>query len=178
MYRSLLDALRKGGFILYARHGEAAVGSDLPHVNLQDCLTQRNLSVTGRKQAIYYGDMLRSLQIPIEYPVVASPFCRTIETAQLAFGGSNVYIDPFWVEIYRLSGSLPDEDRRRILNHLQSVLETIPEEGRNKVIVAHSFPEGMGLGPIPNMGTVIVKPGGPGNGFEVVHQFSLPEVGF
>jgi phosphohistidine phosphatase SixA len=169
----LLHCLRKGGFIFYARHGEATVGRDLPYLNFQTCLTQRNLSEKGRRQAICYGEILRYLQIPINYPVSASPFCRTVETAQLAFGRGNVEVNPLWVEVYRLSGILSSGDRIRILNNLQSVLETIPEEGRNQIIVAHSFPEGIGLGPIPNMGTVILRPKGQGNGYEVVSELSL-----
>ena len=46
---SLLHSLRKGGYILYARHGEATVGSDLSNLNFQDCSTQRNLSEYGRR---------------------------------------------------------------------------------------------------------------------------------
>jgi phosphohistidine phosphatase SixA len=172
---SLLNSLKKGGFIFYARHGEATVGSDLPYLNFQDCLTQRNLSENGRRQAIYYGEILRYLQIPIQFLVSASPFCRTIETAQLAFGYGHVQVNPFWFEIYKLSGNLPSSDRQIILNNFNSVLETIPVEGKNKVIVAHSFPEGIGLGEIPYMGTVIIKPKGEGNGYEVVHQLSLAD---
>lgn len=175
MNGSLLNSLRKGGFILYARHGEATVGRDLPNLNFQDCLTQGNLSDKGRLQAIYYGEILRYLQIPIQSPVSASPFCRTIETAQLAFGSCQIQVNPFWFEIYRLSGNLPSSDRQRILNNFKSVLETIPVKGRNKVIVAHSFPEGVGLGQMPYMGTVIIKPKGEGNGFEVVRQLSLTD---
>ncbi|MEH7390862.1 histidine phosphatase family protein [Bacillus sp. JJ1474] len=176
MNGSLLNSFRKGGYIFYARHGEATIGSDLPYLNFQDCLTQRNLSEKGRRQVIYYGEILRYLQIPIKYPVSASPFCRTIETAQLAFGSGNVQVNPFWFEIYRLGGNLPSSNRQRILNNFKTVLETVPEEGRNKVIVAHSFPEGVGLGLIPNMGTVIIKPKGEGNGYEVVGQLSLEDL--
>ena len=170
MNGSLLNSLRKGGFIFYARHGEATVGSDLPYFSFQDCFTQRNLSENGRWQAIYYGEILRYLQIPIQSLVSTSPFCRTIETAQLAFGSGNVQVNPFWYEIYRLGGYLPSSDKQIILNNFKSVLETMPEEGKNKVIVAHSFPKGVGLGEIPFMGTVIIKPKGEGNGFEVVRR--------
>ncbi|WP_438317318.1 histidine phosphatase family protein [Sporosarcina sp. FA9] len=176
MNKSLLNSLRKGGFIFYTKHGEATVGSDLPYINFQDCLTQRNLSEMGRKQAIYYGEMLRYLQIPIEYPVSASPFCRAIETAQLAFGSGNVQVNPFWFEIYRLSDNLPIKDRQTTINNLTSVLEKIPEEGKNKVIIAHSFPEGVGLGQLSDMETVIIKPRGKGNGYEVVSQLSLADL--
>ncbi|TQR18645.1 histidine phosphatase family protein [Psychrobacillus vulpis] len=176
MNRSLLDSLRKGGFIFYSRHGEANVGRDLSNLNFQNCLTQRNLSEKGRREAIYYGDILRYLRIPIKYPVASSPFCRTIETAQLAFGSGNVQVDPFWVDVYRLTGNLPSGDKQRILNGLQSVLELKPEEGRNNIIIAHSFPKGIGLGQIPNMGTVIVKPSGIGNGYEVFGQLFLSDL--
>ena len=175
MNKSLLDSLRKGGYILFARHGEANVGNDLPNLNFQNCLTQRNLSEYGRRQAIYYGQMLMYLQIPIQFPVSASPFCRTIETAQLASGSVYVQVDPFWYEIYRLSEHLPSSESQMILNHLQSMLETPPLEGENKVIVAHGFPEGVGLGDIPYMGTAIVKPKGKGNGYEVVQQVALED---
>ena len=173
---SLLNSLRKGGFIFYARHGEATVGEDLPYLNFQDCLTQRNLSEKGRWQAIYYGEILRYLQIPIQSLVSASPFCRTIETAQLAFGDGNVQVNPFWFDIYRLSENVTSNDRQIILNHFKSVLEATPVvEGKNKVIIAHGFPEGVGLGEIPYMGTVIIKPKGVGNGYEVVQRLSLED---
>ncbi|MBD7907747.1 histidine phosphatase family protein [Sporosarcina gallistercoris] len=175
MNESLLTSLRKGGFILYAKHGEANVGEDLPYLNFQDCSTQRNLSEKGRRQANYYGEILRYLQIPIQVPVPASPFCRAIETAQLAFGSGNVQVNPFWFEIYRLSGNLPSSYRQKTLSDLKAILETLPVEGKNTVIVAHSFPEGVGLGVIPDMGTVIIKPKGKGNGYEVVRQLPLAE---
>ncbi|WP_226536840.1 histidine phosphatase family protein [Fictibacillus halophilus] len=171
----ILNSLKQGGFIFYTRHGEATVGRDLPYLNFKNCLTQRNLSEKGRRQAKYYGEILRYLQIPIEYPVSASPFCRTIETAQLAFGSVNVQVDPFWIEIYKLSGNLPSFERQRILSHFRSVLETIPERGRNTVIVAHGFPNEIGLGLISNMGTVIIKPDGQGNGYKVVSQLSIAD---
>lgn len=169
----LHDLLRAGGYILYARHGEATVGEDLPNLNLKYCSTQRNLSELGRRQAIYYGQVLRSLQIPISYPVLASPFCRTVETAQLAFGRENVIVDLFWLEINSLSKNLSALEQKRIVNALQLELEIKPSPGTNKVIIDHSFPQGIGLGQIPNMGTVIVKPLGPGKGYEIIDKIPL-----
>ena len=174
--RSLLNSLREGGYILYVRHGEALVGEDQPNLNFQHCSTQRNLSEVGRRQAVTYGELLRSLRIPVGYPVLASPFCRTRETAELAFGKENVQVDPFWVEIYRLSGDLNPTEQTKILNFFNSVLEIPPPLGSNKVIIAHSFPQGVGFGQIPDMGTFIVKPRGQGNGYEVVGRVSLSEL--
>ena len=177
MNESLLYSLRKGGYILYARHGEATVGSDLPNLDFQDCSTQRNLSEYGRQQAIYYGEILRYWQIPIQPFVSTSPFCRTIETAQLAFESAHVQVNPFWYEIYKLSENSSGSKSQMILNHFQSIMEKPPLEGENKVIVAHSFPEGVGLGEISYMGTVVVKPKGAGNGYEVVQQLALEDWG-
>lgn len=175
MNRSLLDLIRGGGYILYVRHGQATVGEDQPNINFQYCFTQRNLSELGRRQAIYYGQLLRALRIPIHYPVLVSPFCRTIETAQLAFGTENIQIDPFWFQVYMLNGNQSDVMQEQILDTIQSRLEIIPPRGSNTVIVAHSFPEGIGLGQIPDMGTVIVNPGGYKNGYEIITRLSLED---
>lgn len=174
--RSSLDLLRKGGYILYAKHGEATVGVDQPNLNFWYCFTQRNLSELGRRQAVYYGQILRNLRIPISYPILASPFCRTIETAQLAFGRANVQIDPFWFEIYKLNENLSSTEQKRILDSLQSKLEIKPPQGSNKIIIAHSFPKGIGLDQIPDMGTVIVKPLGQGYGYEIINKLSLADL--
>ncbi|WP_416150387.1 histidine phosphatase family protein [Salipaludibacillus sp. HK11] len=174
--RSLLDALRNGGYILYARHAEATVGADQQNYDLQDCATQRNLSEYGRRQAVTYGEGLRSIEIPVNYPVEASPFCRTIETARLAFGEDNVLVEPFWVNIYHISELINTGRQQRVLNYLQSVLETYPPAGSNKVIISHSFPSRVGLGRIPNMGTVIVRPHGQGNGYDIVAKLTLSEL--
>ncbi len=173
MNGSLLDLLREGGYILYVRHGEATVGVDQPNLNFQFCFTQRNLSEGGRKQAIFYGEILRNLGIPISYPIISSPFCRTLETDQLAFGWANIQIDLFWFQIYRLSGNLYTVEEKRILDSLQSKLEIKPPQGSNKFIIAHSFPKEIGLGEIPNMGTVIVEPRGQGNGYKIISKLSL-----
>jgi len=173
---SLLDLLRAGGYILYVRHGEATVGVDRSDLDFRYCYTQRNLSELGRRQAIYYGELVRTLRIPVGYPVIASPFCRAIETAQLAFGWTNVQIDPFWINIYNLSRNITQSEQERILTALWSKLEIVPAQGTNQVIISHSFPDGVGLGQIPDMGTVVIRPLGIGNGYEVVGALSLDDL--
>ncbi|WP_435167932.1 histidine phosphatase family protein [Paenibacillus glycanilyticus] len=173
---SLLKSLQQGGYILYVRHGDATVGADSPRINFNDCSTQRNLSETGRSQAISYGNALRQLHIPVQMPVVASPFCRTKETAELAFGAGNVRTDPFWVQIYQLGGSVPPAQQEAALKALSSQLEIPPSPGTNKVIIAHSFPPGIGLGEIKSLGTVVIKPKGQGNGYDIAGRFDLNEL--
>ncbi|MGM0879808.1 MAG: histidine phosphatase family protein [Bacillota bacterium] len=170
---SLINSLRQGGYILYVRHGEATIGNDKPQVVFSDCSTQRNLSQAGRMQALTYGEVLRKLLIPVQFPITASPFCRTKESAELAFGEENVQVDYYWLNIYHLSGDLTTSEQESVLTALTSVLEIKPPTGSNKVIIGHSFPRDVGLGEIPYMGTVIVRPRGQGNGYEVIDQISL-----
>lgn len=46
----------------------------------------------------------------------------------------------------------------------------------NKVIIAHSFPKGIGLGQISDMGTIVVKPLGQGKGFKEIARLSLADL--
>jgi phosphohistidine phosphatase SixA len=171
----LLDQLRNGGYVLYMRHGETGQDSDQPNLQFNDCSTQRNLSVSGRQAAVKLGAVMSELQIPIGKPVLASPFCRTRETAQLAFGRDNVRTDPLGYSIYRLSGLVTPTEQQATLASLTTALEQIPRAGVNIVIIAHSFPPGVGLGEIPPLGTVVVKPAGAGKGYQIVRRISLDE---
>lgn len=129
----------------------------------------------GEIQAEKYGALFRQLQLPIIYPIMASPFCRAIETAQRAFKDAPVEVDPFWIDINNL-GAMPPTEKDRVLYVLKTKLEIAPSPGYNQVIIAHSFPNGVGLGEIPYMGTVIVRPLGQGNGFDIIARFSLDDL--
>lgn len=173
-----LNLLRKGGYILYARHGEATVGEDRPDLDFGNCDTQRNLSDLGRRQAVYYGELLRSARIPVRYPVQASPFCRAVETGFLSFGREYVQIDPFWAEVYSLSGIVSGFRQEEILFELRQRLERVPAQGINQVIIAHGFPAGVGLGEIPDMGTVVIRPLGAGHGYEIAARLALRDLAY
>lgn len=173
---TILNSLRHGGYVLYLRHGEANRGEDQPKIIYGDCATQRNLSEEGRKQSASYGEALRRLHIPVHYPVTASPFCRTRETAGLAFGNQNVQVDHYWYNVYKLSGNITPTEQANTLTELTSKLEKIPISGTNTIIVAHSFPCKAGLGEIPYLGTVVVKPKGPGKGYDIIDRISFEEL--
>ena len=87
---SLLTALRGGGYILYFRHAATDFSqNDDRMTGFEDCSTQRNLTDGGRADARAIGAAIRSLGIPVG-EVLASPFCRTRETAELIFGRATV----------------------------------------------------------------------------------------
>ena len=126
----LLDALRGGGHVLYVRHARADLGEDAEVDDLTDCSRQRNLSATGREQAARLGEAIRQLGVPVG-AVLASPFCRTLDTARLAFGWAEVADD------LRGGGPLAERDRPRIVAALRGRLAAAPRAGTNTVLVAH-----------------------------------------
>lgn len=77
------QALRQGA-VLLVRHANAPGVGDPADFRLGDCRTQRNLDQTGRRQARRLGEQFVSRQIPVG-AVLASQWCRTRETAELAF---------------------------------------------------------------------------------------------
>lgn len=80
--------------VLY-RHALAPGGGDPPGLTLGDCSTQRNLSDEGRAQARRLGERLREhLGAHRVTAVWASPWCRTLETARLAFAPLPVQVRP------------------------------------------------------------------------------------
>jgi hypothetical protein len=83
---ALLNALRRGGYVIYIRHTSTDFGqNDEGMTSYEDCTKQRNLTDQGRAEARAIGAAVAKLQIPIG-DVLASPFCRTLETARLVFG--------------------------------------------------------------------------------------------
>jgi hypothetical protein len=84
--RALVDALRHGGYVLYLRHTSTDFSqNDAAMTSYADCASQRNLTEVGRAEARAIAVSLRALRIPIG-EVLASPYCRTMETGRLAFG--------------------------------------------------------------------------------------------
>lgn len=74
------------GLVLLMRHALAPGGGDPPGFRLDDCSTQRNLSDEGRDQARRWGQRLRAQQVPVR-ALWHSQWCRTRDTAELAFPG-------------------------------------------------------------------------------------------
>lgn len=78
-------ALRIGGYVIYFRHTATDFSrSDEGMKGYDDCANQRLLSAQGRKTARDIGERIRALKLPVG-EVLASPYCRTMETAKLAF---------------------------------------------------------------------------------------------
>ncbi len=129
----LLAALRAGGYILYLRHADTDHSqNDERMTSVEDCTTQRNLTDRGRDHSRAIGEVIRTLGIPIG-AVLASPLCRTVETAMLAFGTAQK------APAAREGGPLPPGSAGRFAA-LRVLLSTPVAPGANTVIVAHAYP--------------------------------------
>lgn len=92
--------LRDGDVVLY-RHALAPGGGDPPGMTLADCSTQRNLSDEGRAQARRMGESLRQRLGALKVTAVwASPWCRTLDTARLAFGSVPLQVQPAFASFF------------------------------------------------------------------------------
>jgi phosphohistidine phosphatase SixA len=78
------ELARPGAIVLF-RHATAPGVGDPAGLRLNDCSTQRNLDDTGRAEARRLGEQFRSRQVPVG-AVLTSQWCRTRDTARLAFG--------------------------------------------------------------------------------------------
>jgi broad specificity phosphatase PhoE len=122
------DALRAPGSVVVLRHSYAPGSFDPPDARLDDCATQRNLDDSGRAQARRIGEAFVRRGLAVGR-VLASPRCRCLDTARLAFGRVEA-----WTV---LQGALRDADLRRRL--LVPVREAIAQhrDGPPLVLVTH-----------------------------------------
>jgi phosphohistidine phosphatase SixA len=79
------DALRRGAIVLF-RHAHAPGTGDPSGMQIGKCSTQRNLDDSGRRQAKRIGDVIRTAGVSVGR-VLTSEWCRSRETATLAFPG-------------------------------------------------------------------------------------------
>jgi broad specificity phosphatase PhoE len=134
---ALLESLRKGGFNIYFRHA-ATDWSQNDQVSKPgdwtscDSGKMRQLSAAGRKTAGIVGEAIRALQIPIGQ-VLASPYCRTVETASnLKLGPVEKTTDIMNMRVAEYFGG-----KSAIAARTQRRLSMRPQAKTNTVLVAH-----------------------------------------
>jgi broad specificity phosphatase PhoE len=162
----LWDLLRKGGQVVMIRHTltESGVG-DPQGFRLEDCSTQRNLSEEGRSHAKRIGEAFRLYRVPVDR-VLASPWCRCVETASLAFGSADLL--PALSNLFGRS-----ENRQKQVEELTQLVSE-PRTGGNLVLVTHGSTI-LALTRIPvSMGEIMVlTPHGEGR-FALAGRFTVP----
>jgi phosphohistidine phosphatase SixA len=161
------DALRRGGYVLYFRHAATDMSkNDAGMTSFDDCPTQRNLVDRGRDDARAIGAAIRALGIPIG-KVRASPFCRTVETAELAFGRAEKTAEV-------RGGPVRADDAARYAP-LRKLLAERPAPGTNDVIVSHGNPfyAVAGAPYLAEGEAAVVQP--TGDGFRVVARIRVED---
>lgn len=125
--------LRRGGLVVAFRHALAPGTFDPPGFRLGDCSTQRNLSDEGRAQARRIGDWFRARGLQ-PARVRSSPWCRCVDTAQLAFGDA----EP-WPALGSPHGAA-EATNAKSLAELRSALDAAARSpGRFEAWVTHAF---------------------------------------
>ena len=152
----LLMQLRQGGLNVYFRHVSTDFAqSDENTFDYEDCAKQRNLSDQGREEARRIGTAIRRLEIPVA-EVLASPYCRTTETATLVFGKATKSTEVF------------DEG-------LAKLLATPTPPGSNRGLVSHGNPFLHVVGPplLAEGEAAVVRP--TGDGYTVIARIRIDE---
>lgn len=131
MPADMAERLKEGGVVLYLRHERSAKARPQIAFDIDDCTTQRNLTQEGIAGSEEIGAIVERVGVPLG-TVVSSPYCRSIDTARLAFGEPT--IEP------RLMGNFPEVGRtmEEAGSDLLAVIKEMDRDGEVSVLVAHS----------------------------------------
>jgi hypothetical protein len=165
---ALVERLREGGYVLYMRHASTDFSqNDSNSRSFEDCANQRNLTDKGRAEARAVGEHIKRLRIPIG-TVLASPFCRTIETARLAFGKAT--------PMQEARGGPARTDDPKRYEGLKELLSSPVAKGENRVISSHGNPFHAVAGPpyLAEGEIAVVQPRGNGQ-FTVLGRIRLTD---
>ena len=153
----ILETLRAGGHVIYFRHA-ATTWSGIDSIDWPR-ERQRLLSEQGIEDSRQIGVAFQAQNIPVG-DVLASPFARCRDMAEIAFGRVE--------ERFELLGLLSDDEgRAERAAYLEGLLTDAPADRSNRVIVAHRSNIQTVAGVSLEEGeAVIVRPGP--DGFEIL----------
>ncbi len=162
--KALLAALKTGGHVIYFRHFETGADfADQVTADIENCWSQRNVNAQGLRDAQRIGRFLYDQKVPIGR-VLASPFCRTRHSADLAFGR---YERIDGLKILPSKDYTPEQNAAMKAAMMPFVVP--PADGKNTVIMAHDDNLVAAGGPLLDVQgeAAVLKPDGKG-GFTVV----------
>ena len=158
------SALKQGGYVILIRHGavDNLSRSTSPDADFEGCEGQYNLTDEGRDLVKHLGNSLRKRKIPIG-GVLASPLCRTRDTARIAFGAFRVF---------PLLEPLPESDLEDRQQRIDAITRVIADhKGRDNLVLITHEPniDALTLEVADFATMVVVKPDGKG-GFKVIRK--------
>lgn len=127
----LWNALKDGGKVVLIRHAPVERGPNTGNSLVRDpsCVKEKNLSVQGKQDAKTLAERFEQYGVPVS-AVRHSPFCRTTETAAIAFGDAK---PADYLSLLEVLG--PDEAKQQT-ETLTEVIASHEGEG-NLVLVSH-----------------------------------------
>ena len=146
----VLENLKKGGNLIFIRHAYAPGGGDPDDFDINNCLTQRNLSNTGREQSKKIGNFFKKNEIPIDQ-VISSEWCRCKETAKIAFEKFEIknFLNSFFSEKFAKNKSSQIKDLKEYVNNWNS--------NKNLVLVTHYVVISEALNYAPDSGEIVIS---------------------
>nr|WP_242028065.1 histidine phosphatase family protein [Pseudanabaena sp. FACHB-2040] len=157
----------EASYVVLLRHAIAPGTGDPANFRLGDCTTQRNLSETGRQQAIRIGAAFRSRDIVVSR-VLSSQWCRCLETADL--------LDLAPVEPFAPINSF-FQDRAMEAAQTSRLRQFLAENADDPgviVMVTHQVNITAISDIVPRSGESVVFQVGPGNQLELLGRLSEP----
>ena len=148
--KNLIKQLEDGGKLIFIRHAYAPGNGDPNNFNLNDCSTQRNLNVDGRKQAQKIGKFFRENKVKI-YKVLSSEWCRCKETADIAFKdfSTNNFLNSFYSSKYA-------KNRDKQVEALKNYVKKF-NSNKNLIFVTHYVLISEVLNYNPSSGEIVVS---------------------
>ena len=123
-------ALKQGGKVILLRHTHVDMREGIGHLAPGNCAQEVNLSSSGVEQAKRIGEAFRAHGITVG-EVLSSPYCRCIDTGNLAFGLATP------VQYLRPPGVVSDDqaklDQKRVLH------EILKHRALNLVMITHDL---------------------------------------
>lgn len=163
--------LKKGGYVLLIRHGptDTLTHSTHPRADFENCVGQNNLSPEGQLAAKRIGKTFKKRHIPIG-EVLAGPYCRTQDTARLAFGKYKVW------DALDLATALPDEEANK--RNAQVAERVGAYTGKKNLVLVTHKPnvDALTLELIEPGTVLILKPEG-NSGFQVIGRINQEDLG-
>ena len=122
---------QEGDKVILIRHAKAPGFGDPPGFEIQDCKTQRNLSMEGVNQSKKIGKFFRKNKIKIDQ-VLTSQWCRCKDTAKYAFKN--------YKEFSALNSTFQpphDKNAKKQIKELKDFIKKWEGNGSNLVLVTH-----------------------------------------
>jgi phosphohistidine phosphatase SixA len=164
---ALWRRLASGGHVVVMRHAATTPGvGDPAGFRLDDCKTQRNLSPAGRADAKAIGAAFHRHAVPVG-KVLASRYCRCVDTAELAFGRAEPaeMVDSIWQQ--------DEATRQRKVAAVRSYVAAYGGPG-NLVLVTHDVNVRALTGESLSQGEMVVAKAGPAGDLQVIGTLPVP----